>query len=39
MPERILEVREEGRLGKSNHSILVVELSVGKGEEKREEVR
>jgi endonuclease/exonuclease/phosphatase family metal-dependent hydrolase len=39
MPERILEVREEGRLGKSDHSILVVELSVGKGEDKREEVR
>jgi hypothetical protein len=39
MPERILEVREEGRLGKSDHSILVVEVSVGKGEEKRDEVR
>jgi hypothetical protein len=39
MPERILEVREEGRLGKSDHSILVVEVSVGKGEEKKEEVK
>jgi hypothetical protein len=29
MPERVLEVREEGRLGRSNHSTLVVELSVG----------
>jgi hypothetical protein len=39
MPERILEVREEGRLGKSDHSILVVEVSVGRGEEKKEEVK
>jgi hypothetical protein len=31
MPERVLEVREEGRLGKSDHSILAIELSVNRG--------
>ena len=30
MPERVLEVREEGRLGKSDHMMIVVEISVGK---------
>jgi Endonuclease-reverse transcriptase len=39
MPERILDVREEGRLGKSDHSILVVEISVGKVPEKKEDTR
>ena len=29
IPERILEVREEGRLGKSDHSMIVIEISVG----------
>jgi Endonuclease-reverse transcriptase len=28
MPERIMEVREEGRLGQSDHTMLVVEVSV-----------
>jgi hypothetical protein len=39
VPERVLEVREEGRLGKSDHSILVVEMSVGKGGVKKDESR
>ena len=30
MPERVLEVRDEGRLGKSDHVMIVMELSVGK---------
>ena len=30
MPERISEVREEGRLGKSDHCMIVTEISVGK---------
>ena len=30
MPERIQEVREEGRLGKSDHVMIVTEISVGK---------
>ena len=30
MPERIQEVREEGRLGRSDHNMIVVEISVGK---------
>jgi hypothetical protein len=30
-------MREEGRLGKSDHCILVVEMSVGRGDGKREE--
>ena len=30
MPERVLEVREEGRLGKSDHMMIEVEISVGK---------
>ena len=30
MPERVLEVREEGRLGKSDHVMIVTEISVGK---------
>ena len=29
MPERVLEVREEGRLGKSDHMMIVTEISVG----------
>ena len=29
MPERVLEVREEGRLGKSDHLMIVTEISVG----------
>ena len=30
MPERVLEVREEGRLGKSDHVMIVTEISVRK---------
>ena len=30
MPERLLEVRDEGRLGKSDHVMIVTEISVGK---------
>ena len=30
MPERVQEVREEGRLGKSDHVMIVTEISVGK---------
>ena len=30
MPERVLEVREEGRLGKSDHVMIVTEIAVGK---------
>jgi Reverse transcriptase (RNA-dependent DNA polymerase)/Endonuclease-reverse transcriptase len=35
MQERILEVREEGRLGKSDHSIIVTEINVTSGPEKK----
>jgi hypothetical protein len=31
VPDRISEVREEGRLGNSDHSILVIEVKVGTG--------
>ena len=30
MPERVQEVREEGRLGRSDHVMIVTEISVGK---------
>ena len=30
MPERVQEVREEGRLGKSDHVMIVTEISVGR---------
>ena len=30
MPERVLEVREEGRLGESDHVMIVTEMAVGK---------
>ena len=30
MPERVLEVREEGRLGESDHVMIVSEMAVGK---------
>ena len=34
MPERLTDVREEGRLGRSDHSMIVVEVSVGPTPEK-----
>jgi Reverse transcriptase (RNA-dependent DNA polymerase)/Endonuclease-reverse transcriptase len=39
MPERVLEVREEGRLGKSDHSIIVAEINVTTGSEKKNDAR